>query len=250
MLVFLATTDDNQYKQGVAMSAETHPGVAILASGGGSTAEAFIHATQSDLISAHVSLVICSKPREEAGIWDRVDRLNSDYGLDIPVVHISHKTHPWQPDEVPERGQTNAESEAIYRAVVASGARIAALMGYMRIVRGTLVEALGWQEDYTSPYQAALINTHPGPLPETADTYGIHASQRVLDLDLAFSAHTMHMVAAGVDTGPIINEALVPVLEGDTADDLFERVQIIEKAQLPAVIDGFLREQELFNRSA
>lgn len=229
------------------MSTETYPGVAILASGGGSTAEAFIHATQTGIVAARVSLVICSKPREEAGIWERVDRLNKQYGVDIPVEHISHKTHPWKVTEARQRGQTDAESEAIFTAVSESGARIAALMGYMRIVRGALVEELGWHPGYSSPYQAAMINTHPGPLPETEDTYGIHTSQRVLDLGLRHSKHTVHMVAEGVDTGPIIHQTKVPILEGDTAEDLFERVQIVEKTELPIAIDGFLKAQEFFD---
>lgn len=229
------------------MSAETRPGVAILASGGGTTAEAFIRATQDGTVEADVNLVVCSKPAAKAKIWERVANLNDEFSLDIPVVHINHETHPWKDSEERERGLTNAESEAIYQEVALSGSKLVALMGYMRIVRGALLEEYGWHESYTSPYQAAMLNTHPGPLPETADTHGPGASQRVLDLGLQYSAHTVHVVAGGVDTGPAVWVTPVPVLAGDDANSLFERVQVFEKKELPIAIDAFLKEQEDFD---
>jgi phosphoribosylglycinamide formyltransferase 1 len=119
-----------------------------------------------------------------------------------------------------------------------------ALMGYMRIIRGSLLEKYGWQPGYTSPYQARMSNTHPGLLPETRDTYGVHASERVLQLGLPFSAHTFHLVGAEVDEGPILAEHPVQVLDDDTPKSLFARLQAVEKTTLPYAINHFLREQE------
>jgi phosphoribosylglycinamide formyltransferase-1 len=106
----------------------------------------------------------------------------------------------------------------------------------------------GWRSDYTWVYQARMSNSHPGPLPETADTYGLGGSERVLALGLASSKHTLHLVAPGVDTGPVLAVHPVEVHDGDSAQDLFDRVQVVEKAALPYALDRFLREQEEYVR--
>ena len=120
-------------------------------------------------------------------------------------------------------------------------------MGYMKIVRGDLIEEYGWQPHFTSIFQARMSNTHPGPLPETEDTYGLHTSERVLELGLSVSRHTVHVVASGVDRGPKIAEHPVEILPEDTAQDLFNRVQVVEKVALPYALDKFLKEQRSFN---
>lgn len=221
--------------------AELHrPGIAILASGSGSTAEAFINATQDGRIDAEVGLVICNNPPEKAGIYGRISRLNQQYGLDIETAEISSKTHP---EGNVGRGQTLAEAAAICERVSQGGFVHVALMGYMKMVRGELVEEFGWLPQFSSVYQARMSNTHPGPLPETEDTYGIHTSEKVLELGLTVSRHTVHVVASGIDRGPKIAEHPVEVLPDDTPQDLFERVQIVEKSALPYALEKFLKEQ-------
>jgi len=213
--------------------------IAILASGSGSTAEAIIHATQEGSLSAEVGLVITNKP--DAGVLERVRRLNKEYGLSIEDMVIDSKGK-YQAGNV-GRGQTLSESEAICKAISDRGIAHVALLGYMRIVRGDLMDEYGWKPEYTSSYQARMTNTHPGPLPETADTYGLGTSEKVLALGMLQSRHTFHLVAAGIDTGPILAEHPVDVLEGDTAEDLFMRVQGTEKARLALALDAFLCEQ-------
>jgi phosphoribosylglycinamide formyltransferase 1 len=227
------------------MSELHRPKVAILASGSGSTAEAFIRATQELNIEAEAGLVICNNPPEKAGIYDRVAQLNKEYGLDIQTVHISGRTHPGGPVE---RGQTDEESSAICKLVSEHGISLVALMGYMKVVRGELVEEYGYLPHFRSKYEARMLNTHPGPLPETADTFGIGSSERVLELGMTHSRHTVHVVAAGVDRGPIVAEHPVQILLDDTPQDVFNRVQRMEKALLPFVIQDFLIEQENYNR--
>lgn len=220
------------------------PTIAILASGSGSTAEAFIHATQDGRADSEVGLVVSNNPPEKAAIFARVQRLNDLYGLDIEAVEISSKTHP---DGNVGRGQTLAESAAICQRVADGGFAHVALMGYMKMVRGDLIEECGWRPHFTSIFQARMSNTHPGPLPETEDTYGLHTSERVLELGLSASRHTVHLVASGIDRGPKIAEHPVEVLSEDTPQDLFNRVQVVEKAALPYTLDKFLREQRSFN---
>ncbi|HSX36417.1 MAG TPA: formyltransferase family protein [Patescibacteria group bacterium] len=219
------------------------PRIAILASGGGSTAEAFIHATQDGRVNAEVGLIVCNKPRGKAGIYERIDRLNRHYGLTVEIVEISGKTHPGGKGA---RGQTLEESATICDLIKKGKYDHVALMGYMRILRGALIEEFGWHSGLTSKYEARLSNTHPGPLPETQDTYGLLASERVLKLKMKQSRHTFHLVAAGVDEGPILAAHPVDVLPGDTAQILFDRVQVVEKAALPYGIDKFLREQAAY----
>lgn len=216
------------------------PTIAILASGSGSTAEAFIIATRNGRVNAEVGLVICNNPPEKAGIYERIGRLNQKYGSSIEIVEISSRTHP---KGNVGRGQTLSESTAICEKIYRGKFNHVALMGYMKIIRGDLIEEYGWHPHYKSVYQARMSNTHPGPLPETADTYGLFASARVLELGLPTSKHTVHVVAAGVDRGPIIAEHLVSVYDSDSAQDLFDRVQEIEKATLPAALNTFLRGQ-------
>lgn len=227
------------------MSKQEKPRVAILASGGGSTAEAFIEATQDGRVDAEVGLVICNNSPEKAGVYERVAKLNRRFGLDIMTRQISGRTHP---GGAVERGQTDEESAAICEAVSKQGVGLVALMGYMKMVRGELVEEYGFLPHFSSIYEARMLNTHPGPLPETEDTFGIHTSERVLELGMHQSRHTVHVVASGIDRGPIVAEHPVDVYSDDTPQDLFDRVQRIEKALLPFAIQDFLLEQEAYQR--
>ena len=226
------------------MSEIWRPKIAILASGNGSTAEAFIHATQNGLVDAEVGLVICNNPPEKAGIYDRVKKINIEYGSDILVEMVNGKLYP---NGYQGFGKQTAE-ESTYICKLFKDHQIAhvALMGYMKEALGDLVEEYGQQSKHKSIYQARMINTHPGPLPETENTYGIHTSQKVLDLGILASKHTVHLVASGYDLGEIIAEHSVEILAGDTAQDLFDRVQIIEKRELPLDINNFLQEQKLY----
>ncbi len=230
------------------------PGIAVLASGSGSTVEAFIHATQEGIADAEVGLVISDK--EDAAVFGRVARLNSVYGLGIQARVINGKLFPKgrQP-----RGQTLGEAEAICNVVSTGEFTLVALMGYMRIItaEGDLMQEFGWLPEYAMGgaesqgiYRARMLNTHPGILPATADTYGIHTQERVLELGLSQTAHTVHAVAPGVDAGPIFDEHIVPVYSGDSPQKLFDRVQRVEKAHLPIDIDRFLKEQRQFREAA
>jgi len=228
------------------MGEKHKPAIAILASGGGSTAEAFIHATQDGRVDARVGLIVCNNPPEKAGIYDRVARLNQQYGLNIPVLRISGITHPEGPGAKGE--QTLQESEAIAHEASKTGVALVCLMGYMKKIRGSLLTAYGWQP-WMLPAESRMINTHPGPLPETEGLFGIHIQQRVLETGLGYSAHTVHVVSEEYDKGPIIKATCVPVVPGDTPQSLFDRVQAVEKTELPLVIKYCLQEGGVYGDS-
>jgi phosphoribosylglycinamide formyltransferase-1 len=193
-----------------------------------------------------VGAVICNKPRGKAGVYERIDRLNAQYHLGIEVVNIGGATHPLGNVG---RGQTLAESEAICEYVAKHNFSHVCLMGYMKMVRGALMEEYGWNPKQTSIYECRATNNHPGPLPETADKHSDGPSALVLDLGLEYSAHTLQLLAPEIDQGPIIAEHPVRVLEGDTAQTLFDRVQVAEKTGLPYALDKFLREQAEYSQT-
>lgn len=218
------------------------PRVAILASGGGTTAEAYARAIHEGRAGAEIGVVVASAP--DAGILDRVQHWRQDFGFNTEVAVINGLTHP---GGAQERGQTDEESEAIATLLTAREIRLVALLGYMRIVRGELIQEFGYLPGvHDSMYQARMLNTHPGPLPQTADTYGVGASARVLELGLSESRHTVHVVSAGIDEGPIVAEHPVAVEEGDIPEELNCRTQVVEKATIAYAIDAFLREQDQY----
>jgi phosphoribosylglycinamide formyltransferase-1 len=222
------------------------PRIAILASGGGTTAEAFIRAGQRGEIDVAVGLVIVS--RENAGIFQRIEDLNAEFGLHIDGILINNNTHPAAHTEHVGRGeQTAGEEAAILAAILGGNYDLVALMGYMKRVGPNLVESFGWQMRYTSVFQAKMVNTHPGLLPETGALYGSAIQQYVLDKGLSYGGQTLHVVSDRYDEGPIIAEHRVPVEPGDTAERLFARVQAVEKQYLPGDIEAFIggRQQYL-----
>jgi len=216
------------------------PRIAILASGGGTTAEAFIRADQRHEINVDVGLVIVS--RKEAGIFQRIADLNKEFGLNIQTVLINHNTHPAAHGENVAAGcQTAAEEAAILATLLGGSYDLVALMGYMKKVGPALIEAFGWLPIYKSAFQARMLNTHPGLLPDTKGFYGEHIQQYVLDHHLPYGGQTLHVVSEEYDEGPIIAEHKVPVEPDDTPETLFARVQAVEKKYLPRDIEDFIK---------
>jgi phosphoribosylglycinamide formyltransferase-1 len=213
--------------------------IAILASGEGTTAEAFIRAAQAGEVSCEVELVICN--RRHAGIFGRIADLNAEFGLDIPCELINSATHPAAAGETVHRGwQTQAEETAILDVLLRGKFDLIAQMGYMKHTGPRIVSTFGWRPEYKSVYQARLVNTHPGLLPQTEGLHGDNIQSYVLDKGLKHGGHTLHVVADGYDDGPVIVEHKVAVRPGDTTASLYARVQASEKKHLPRDIEAFL----------
>ena len=211
------------------------PKVAILASGEGTTADAFANAIYEGQVRADLDLVISS--RKEAGILNKVEEWNRNLGFATERMVINSITHPWGKVD---RGQTFCESEAIAHVLEEREIGIVALLGYMRIVNGPLMDRFGFLPGvHKSMFDARMINSHPGPLPETADTYGELAAQRVIDLGLPQSKHTVHVVSPGVDRGPIYSEHPVERTPDESTSELSEKTQLVEKKHIAADIVGF-----------
>ena len=119
-------------------------------------------------------------------------------------------------------------------------------MGYMKKIGARLVNEFGWRPEYSSIYQAKLLNTHPGLLPETKSLYGIHVQEHVLSHHLTYGGQTMHIVAKDYDDGPIVAEHKVKVEFKDSPASLFERVQKTEKKYLPLDVASFIKKRQTY----
>ena len=114
----------------------------------------------------------------------------------------------------------------------------------MKRIGPNLVQTFGWLPEYKSAFQARMVNTHPGLLPETKGLYGIGVQQHVLEHGLSHGGQTLHVVAEDYDDGPVIAEHKVAVKPEDTPDSLFDRVKGVEKEHLPQDIAAFIAESQ------
>lgn len=158
--------------------------IAILISGRGSNMEAIIKNCQSGKVDGSVELVISNK--------DTAKGLETAKKLGVNTA--SKKTE----DEI------IAEVNKVRPDLIC-------LAGYMKIVSPKFIKA----------YKNKIINIHPALLPAFP---GLHVQKKALDHGVKYSGCTVHFVDEGCDTGPIIKQAVVPVLEGDTEESLSERI--------------------------
>lgn len=220
--------------------------IAILASGGGTTAEAFIKSIVAGEVKGKVVLVIFNN--QNAGVVGRIKKLNQEYGLNIKTVHIGKNNYPAKPSEKYEFGrQTAAEEKAILKELNEAKIDLVLLLGYMKLVGKSIVDKYGWKESYTSVYQGRMINTHPGLLPATKGLFGIHVQERVLE-NKTNAGNCLFVVDSEYDDGPVVAEHQVEVLPDDNAESLFERVKASEKKYLASDINKFIVEQNLYQR--
>lgn len=113
-----------------------------------------------------------------------------------------------------------AHEEAILAQLAALSPDVICLAGYMRLLSGRFIQA----------YEGRIINIHPSLLPLFP---GLHTHQRAIDAGMRIAGCTVHFVTEGMDEGPVVGQAAVPVLTGDTADSLAARVLTIEHQIYP-----------------
>lgn len=120
-----------------------------------------------------------------------------------------------------------ADKAAHEQAILDELARLApdfiCLAGYMRLLSGTFIQR----------YEGRILNIHPSLLPLFP---GLHTHQRALDAGMKVAGCTVHVVTEGMDEGPIISQAVVPVLGGDTADSLAARILTVEHLSYPLAL--------------
>src|SRR5438309_5302550 len=176
--------------------------VGVLISGRGSNLQALIDAATDPAYPAEIVLVISNRP-EAPGL------------AHAARAGIAHRTIA-----EPSREIFAAEADAALRQ---SGAELAALAGFMRILDNGFVAA--WRD--------RLVNIHPSLLPAFP---GLHPQRQALAAGVRFSGCTVHFVRPEVDTGPIIAQAVVPVHQGDDEVRLAARILAVEHRLYPLAV--------------
>jgi phosphoribosylglycinamide formyltransferase-1 len=179
--------------------------VGVLVSGSGTNLQAMIDQIEAGTLAARVVCVISNKA--DAFALERARR----HG--IPALHLDHRLFSGR----------EAYDAALVAALREHGAELVVLAGFMRIVTPVLLEA----------FPQAVMNIHPALLPAFP---GLHAQRQALEHGAKVTGCTVHFVDSGTDTGPIILQAPVPILEGDTAETLSQRISQEEHRLYPAAV--------------
>lgn len=179
----------------------------ILGSGKGSNFVSIAESCAAGRLIAEVAIVISDVP--EAGILQHARERG------VKTLHLPAGKFRTKLDEEAERSYVNALREAQVDLVV--------LAGFMRILKGEFLKA----------FPLRVVNIHPSLLPAFP---GLEAWKQALDYGVKVTGCTVHFADQGVDSGPIIAQRAVPVLDSDTPATLHERIQVAERELYPEAI--------------
>jgi phosphoribosylglycinamide formyltransferase-1 len=177
----------------------------VLVSGSGTNLQAVLDAITARQLDAQVAVVVSNVAGAKA-----LDRARA---AGVEAVVIDHKGFPDRP----------SFDAAVVEALRSRGVEVVVLAGFMRIVTGVLLDA----------FPMRVVNVHPALLPAFP---GVDAQKQALDYGVRVTGCTVHFVDQGTDTGPIIAQAAVPVLEGDDVERLRARLLSKEHELLPRVL--------------
>ena len=179
--------------------------VAVLISGRGSNMTSLLAATKDPAFPAEISLVLSNRPEAPGLATAREHGVNT--------VAIDHKHHMSREDF----------ERAMQEVLEAHRVELICLAGFMRILTPWFVER----------WTGRMINIHPALLPLYK---GLHTHERALADGVKLHGASVHFVVPGMDEGPIIAQAAVPVLDGDTPDTLGQRVLAQEHVIYPLAL--------------
>ncbi len=182
----------------------------VLASGRGSNLQSIMDAAAAGKIKAEVAAVISDN--KDAFALERARKAG------IPALHVNPKNF----------GSKDEYERAIIKLLKDHDVQLVCLAGYMRIVGKVILDA----------FPNRVINIHPALLPSFP---GLHGQHQAWEYGVKYSGCTVHFVDEGMDTGPIIIQAVVPVFDDDTADTLAARILEQEHIIYPEAI-GLLAE--------
>lgn len=184
----------------------------VLVSGRGSNLQALIDAMEAESLKASISVVISDNP--EALALARAER----HGIRSEVV---------KKEDFPSKVAFDAELVRILRE---RDVGLVALAGFMRLLTPAFIDA----------FPMRVINIHPSLLPSFP---GLDVQRKAVEYGVRFSGCTVHFVDKGVDTGPIIMQAVVPVTDTDTAETLAERILREEHRIYPQAVRLFAEDR-------
>jgi phosphoribosylglycinamide formyltransferase-1 len=192
--------------------------IVILISGGGSNmlaiARAAVQQQWEQTLNARIAAVISNRPNA-GGL-----QLAADMGLTTQVVD-----HTAFADRADPR---TAFDDVLRQTIDSYEPSLVVLAGFMRILT----------PGFVVHYEGRLLNIHPSLLPAFP---GLHTHQRAIDAGCRFAGATVHQVTTELDHGPILSQAVVPVLADDTAETLAARVLTQEHVIYPQAIETFLK---------
>ena len=179
--------------------------IVILISGRGSNMEAILHAAAAEQWSARIAAVISNKA-DAAG-------LKTAEAAGVPAATVEHRNFP----------DRDSFDRALAETIDRFKPDLVVLAGFMRILTAGFVHH----------YQGRLLNIHPSLLPSFP---GLATHQQALDAGVKFHGATVHYVTPELDHGPIVEQAVVPVLESDTESELAKRVLAQEHVIYPRAV--------------
>ena len=189
--------------------------IVILISGGGSNMAAIVRASQQQnwakQYNARVAAVVSNKADAKGLVFAR------DNGIATEV--LDHK----------QFDSREAFDVELMQVIDRHAPDLVVLAGFMRILT----------PGFVAHYEGRLINIHPSLLPAFT---GLHTHQRAIDAGCKFAGCTVHRVTAELDVGPILDQAVVPVLPGDTAEDLAARVLTQEHIIYPRAVLNLIKK--------
>lgn len=194
------------------MAMDTQFNVAVFASGGGSNFQALIDKKEEGKLHVHFAVLVGNNSKATA--FERAQR----HG--IPTLHIAPSHFE---DEKTYTGKLLSE-------LASRGIDLIVLAGYMKMI----------PSEVTKRYHNRIVNIHPALLPSFGGVgmYGKRVHQAVLDYGAKVTGITVHFVDAEYDKGPIILQETAPVLDGDDADTLAERVLKVEHANFWRAVEA------------
>jgi len=184
----------------------------VLGSGAGTNFVAIAEACALGKIPARVALVLSDVP--EAGILARAQERG------IPARYLPPGPFRTKLDEAAERAYVEALQEA--------GVQFVVLAGFMRVLKATFLQA----------FEGRIVNIHPSLLPSFP---GLAAWRQAWEHGVKVTGCTVHFLDAGVDSGPIIGQQAVPVLDEDTPETLLQRIHQAEYELYPRCIAALVR---------
>jgi phosphoribosylglycinamide formyltransferase-1 len=184
----------------------------VLGSGKGSNFVAIAEACAAGTIPCEVALVLSDVA--EAGILARAKERG------VPAQYLGPGKFRTKLDETAEAAYIATLREARVEWIV--------LAGFMRILKGEFLQA----------FAPRVVNIHPSLLPSFP---GLEAWKQALDYGVKVTGCTVHLVDQGIDTGPILAQQTVPVLDTDTTTTLHERIQVAERELYPRTVGALAR---------